>query len=243
MQQKGSDVKTVAALGNVARAEYAVQRAMAAPRHLPRMLCFYGRSGYGKTSAAAYLRAKHRAYYVECKSTWTRKKLLEDILKDMGIIPPKTIYDMCDQVCQQLATSGRPLIIDEMDFLVEKSAVEIVRDIYDGSKGVVMIIGEECLPSKLQRWERFHGRILEWTKAEPADLDDAMVLAEFYCRRVPADEEAVAHIHGLAKGSVRRICVNLELVQERALSMGLDHITMDVLRGVTLYTGAAPVGR
>jgi DNA transposition AAA+ family ATPase len=243
MQQKGSDVKTVAALGNVARAEYAMQRAMATSPNLPRMLCFYGGSGYGKTSAASYLRAKHRAYYVECKSTWTRKKLLNDILLDMGIIPEKALYDMCDQVCQQLATSGRPLIIDEMDFLVEKAAVEIVRDIYDGSKGVVMIIGEEQLPLKLKKWERFSGRILENTRAEPADLDDAMVLAEFYCRRVPADEESIAHIHGIAKGSVRRICVNLELAQERALSMGLDRITMDVLRGVTLYTGAAPVGR
>lgn len=243
MHQKGSDVKTVAALVNVAQAEYAVQRAMAAPRHLPRMLCFYGPSGYGKTSAASYLRAKHRAYYVECKSTWTRKKLLEDILKDMGIPPAKTIYDMCDQICQQLATSGRPLIIDEFDFLVEKSAVEIVRDIYDGSKGVVMIVGEEQLPAKLQRWERFHGRILEWTRAKPADPDDALTLAGFYCHKVTFDEEAIAHIHDVSKGSVRRICVNLELAQERALAMGRDRITMEVLQGFTLYTGKAPIGR
>jgi len=243
MQQNRNEVKTVASLVNVALADRAIVRAMAAPRHLPRMLCFSGKSGFGKTSAAAYLRSRHRAYYVECKSTWTRKKLLEDILKDMGIPPAKTIYDMCDQVCMQLATSGRPLIIDEMDYLVDKSAVEIVRDIYDGSKGVVMIIGEEQLPGKLQRWERFHGRIMEWVQAKPADLDDAILLAEFYCRKVKVDEDLIALIHEKSEGSVRRICVNLELVQAQALQIGLDAVTASSLPNLTLYTGKAPIGR
>lgn len=242
MHQIRSEVKTVAALANVALAHGAILRAMDAPRHLPRMVCLYGSAGFGKTSAASYLRARHRAYYVECKSTWTRKKLLEDILKDMGIAPEKTIYDMCDQVCKQLATSGRPLIIDEMDHLVEKSAVEIVRDIYDGSKGVVMIIGEEHLPNKLKRWERFHSRILEWARVKPADLDDAMTLAEFYCRKASADAAAVEYIHERAAGSIRRICVNLELAQAKALSQGLDRVTLEVVQGMTLYTGSAPAG-
>jgi len=242
MHQTRNEVKTVAALANVTLAHAAIIKAMEASRHLPRMLCFYGRAGFGKTSAASYLRAKHRAYYVECKSTWTRKKLLEDILKDMGIEPEKTIYDMCDQVCKQLATSGRPLIIDQVDFLVEKKAIEIVRDIYDGSKGVVMIIGEEFLPGKLKRWECFHSRILEWTRAKPADMDDAMTLAEFYCRKLPADVEAVEYIHSRAGGSLRRICVNLENSQDKALSLGLDRITLDVVQSIDFYTGSAPVG-
>jgi DNA transposition AAA+ family ATPase len=243
MQQNRNEVKTVASLVNVVLAERAVSRAMAAPRHLPRMLCFSGKSGYGKTSAAAYLRSRHRAYYVECKSTWTRKKLLEDILKDMGIPQAKTIYDMADQVCLQLATSGRPLIIDEFDFLVEKAAVEIVRDIYDGSKGVVMIVGEELLPAKLQRWERFHGRIMEWVQAKPADIDDATLLAEFYCRKVKIGEDIIALIHQKSEGSVRRICVNLELVQAEALNTGLDSVTLADLPNFTPYTGKAPIGR
>lgn len=243
MQKNKIEVKTVASLVNVALADSAIVRAMSASRHLPRMLCFSGKSGYGKSSAAAYLRAKWRAYYVECKSTWTRKKLLEDILKDMGIPPAKTIYDMCDQVCMQLATSGRPLIIDEMDFLVDKAAVEIVRDLYDGSKSVIMIIGEEQLPGKLQRWERFHGRILEWVQAKPADIDDAMNLAEFYCRRVKVGEDIIALIHQKAEGSVRRICVNLELVEAQALKFGFDAVTLADLPNLTLYTGKAPIGR
>jgi hypothetical protein len=242
MQQKRNEVKTVAALTNVALADGAVKRAMEAPRHLPRMLCFSGPSGFGKSSAASYLIAKYRAYYIECKSTWSRKAVLLNILKEMSIVPAKTIYEMTDQICEQLALSGRPLIIDEMDFLVDKAAVEIVRDIYDGSKSVVMIIGEQNLPAKLKRWERFHGRILEWTAAQPADLDDAQTLAEFYCTRVDVQNDVISHIHGIANGSVRRICVNLELAQERALSLGLTSVSMKDLDGFVFYTGAAPIG-
>ncbi|WP_207214001.1 hypothetical protein [Solidesulfovibrio carbinolicus] len=57
---------------------------------------------------------------------------------------------------------GRPLIIDEMDHVVERNAVELVRDLYEASRAAILLIGEKALPGKLAQWERFHGRILDW---------------------------------------------------------------------------------
>ena len=34
----------------------------------------------------------------------------------------------------------------------------------------IVLIGEELLPQKLQAWERFHGRILDWVAAEPGSI-------------------------------------------------------------------------
>jgi len=169
MSQTASHVKpagTVAHLGNVILAATAMERLINASSHLPKMGVLYGRAGYGKSSAACYLMNRYNAYRIECKSVWNRKTVLTEILRLMGIVPGKTMPDMLDQVCAQLMISGRPLIIDEMDHLVDKSAVEIVRDIYDGSQCPLLLIGEEQLPAKLKRWERVHSRVLDWAPSE-----------------------------------------------------------------------------
>ncbi len=161
----------------------------------------------------------------------------------MGIQPEKTIYEMADQVCEQLAVSKRPIIIDEMDYMVSKGAVEIIRDLYEGSGAAILLIGEERLPDKLKKWERFHGRVLDWVPAQPAVLDDCIHLARLYCRKVTIDEGLLKKIHKLSQGSVRRICVNLEMVQDEAISQGLDTIDLKDWGKRQFFTGEAPVRR
>ncbi|MEW6427294.1 MAG: AAA family ATPase [Thermodesulfobacteriota bacterium] len=234
---------TTAPLANVSLCYRALQRAMQRPAHLPGMVCFYGPSGFGKSTAATYAALKSRAYYIECKSTWSRKAVLAAILQVMGIQAARTIYEMADQVCEQLATSERPLIIDEMDHLVDRGAVEIIRDLYEGSGAAILIIGEERLPNKLKRWERFHGRILDWVPAQPADYADCEHLARLYCREVSLAADLLKRIHDVARGSVRRICVNLERVQDEAAASGLDAIDLREWGSRDLYTGEAPARR
>ena len=78
----------------------------------------------------------------------------------------KTTAANLDLICEQLAASQRPLILDEADYLVAKAGmVELVRDIYEGSQSPIMLVGEEMLPNKLKKYERFHGRVLNWLRA------------------------------------------------------------------------------
>ena len=234
---------TTAPLRNVALCMQVLERAMNRPRHLPGMVTFYGPSGWGKSFAAAYAANKTRAYYVECKSTWTRKAILGAILNDMGIAPAATIYEMTDQIAENLTLSGRPLIIDEMDHIVEKKAVEIIRDIYEGSRAAILLIGEELLPGKLSRWERFHNRMLAWEPAQPADSNDCMQLARLYCPEIEIDELLLQHILKVSRKAVRRICVNLDMVLAEARRQGLQLIGLKDCKQLTFYTGDAPKRR
>ncbi len=147
--------QTTAPLQNVALCNTAMERALHRPGHLPGLVAFYGPSGWGKSTAAAYVADRHRAYYVECKSTWTKKALLLAILTEMGVAPAHLPDGR-----PQLVLSQRPLIIDEMDHIVSKKAVEVIRDIYEGSNAAILLIGEETMPAKLREWERFHNRML-----------------------------------------------------------------------------------
>lgn len=234
---------TTAPLQNVALCNIAMERALQRPAHLPGLVAFYGPSGWGKSTAAAYVANKHRAYYVECKSTWTKKFLLLSILTEMGIAPAKTIPEMTAQISEQLVLSQRPLIIDEMDHIVTKKAVEVIRDIYEGSNAAILLIGEENMPAKLREWERFHNRMLTWTPAQPCDLDDTRALAQLYCRDVTIADDLLGRILEVSRGAARRICVNIEHVRQEALMMGRAEIDAGAWGQRTLYSGDAPKRR
>ena len=232
--------KTTAPITNVSLCSKALLRATDRPVHLPGFVCFYGPSGWGKSMAAAYVSNNQDAYYIQCMKEWTKKAVLQKILQVMGILPAKTISEMLEQVCQQLAESGRPLIIDEFDHLVQRGAVEMVRDIYEGSLAAILLIGEEMLPQKLKRWERFHGRVLDWIPAQPADFDDCLHLSRLYCDGVVIREDLLKALHRSSRGSARRIVVNLNRVQVEAEQMGLEEIGLSEWGNREFFTGEAP---
>lgn len=210
---------------------------------LPGMACYYGPSGYGKTTAAVYAANAYGAYQVQVKSCWTRKKLCTAVLEDLGVQPAKTIADMVDQIAEGLARSGKPLLVDEADHLVARSMIEIVRDIHEASGSTVILIGEEQMPLKLQQWERVHGRMLKWVAAEPATFDDVAHLAPIYCPRVELDEALQLRLLEESSHSVRRISINLDRVKEYARARNLPRVTSADFAEQPFFTGAAPAPR
>lgn len=232
--------ETTAPLKNVLLCNRLLGQAMNRPAHLPGMVVFYGPSGWGKSFSAAHAANKFRAVYVECKSTWSKRDLLEAIVKDIGMQPARTASKMIDQISEQLALSGLPLIIDEMDHIVHKKAVEVIRDIYEGSNAAILMIGEEEIDIKLKKWERFHNRILSWQPAQPSDLEDTKQLAQLYCKDVQISDDLLEKICNDSLGITRRICVNLNMVQQHALNLGQDTITAAEWGSNQLYTGEAP---
>ncbi len=238
-----TSVNTVAPLANVTICMAALQRAIDRPAHLPGIITFFGYSGYGKSTAAAYTANKHNAYYVQCMSTWPKKAFLSAVLHEMDIEPVGSISDLTLLVAEQLVISQRPLIIDEMDYLADKKAAEVVQDIYEASGAAILLIGEEKLPNKLRKWERFHGRILDWVPAQPTNFDDAKHLHRLYCRNIKIKDDLLKRITQLAKGSARRVCVNIAKVEEFANTQGLKEVGLVEWGDRELFTGEAPKRR
>lgn len=236
-------VSTFAPLRNVLIAARLMEHLVNRGAGLPGMGVISGPSGYGKSCAAASVANRYRAYYIEIRSYFTKKSLLQAILDEMGIKAGKTIYEMMNQICEQLGNSKRPLILDEMDHAVERTLVELVRDIYEGSGASILMIGEEQFPRKLKRWERFHNRVLEWQLAEPSDLSDAAKLAKLYAPDVAIDEDLLVKIVDATRGVTRRICVNLEHVRQEAKKAGAKSISLKAWGSRALYTGEAPTRR
>ena len=231
----------VANINNLNLVRVAMEGLMERPENMPGLGVFYGPSGFGKTTTTAAIAIETRAYYVQMRSAWSKKVFLEKICIEMSLEPGRTVSASLDAICEQMAVSQRPLIIDEADYAIAKSGmVELIRDIYEGSQAPVMLVGEEMLPKKLKKFERFHGRVLRWIPAQPVNLQDAQLLAAVYAPDLQLGDDVLTELVGLSHGSVRRVSVNLVNLAEDANIRGLDVMGLAELDHSKLYQGEAP---
>ena len=236
----------IANIRNIAQCYEAVSRTLQRNPLLPGISAFYGPSGFGKSTAANYVATKTNAFYVQVKSTYTPKAFAQALLREMSIPMPNTLSEMMELASAELAKSGRPLIIDEFDHLVNGNKVEIVRDLYEASQGTFLIIGEELLARKLEKWERFHGRVLNWVPALPSDLNDVMELSHIYAPSIEITQDVLEQLVSVVRGSTRRVSTNLEMLHENALEVGVKQVSSKELNLILPHgfvTGESPKPR
>lgn len=207
---------------------------------LPGIGTFYGRSGLGKSFGAAY--ASHPAgfngIYVSCRSFETKKSLAEQVCKAIGIMPKGNIPTIVDAIVEVLSLSGRPLIVDEVDYIVDSRTLELIRDLHDASAAAILLIGEEHLPAKLKRHERFDNRVLIWQPATACTASDFDLLAKQYAAEIKIDSELKKRVLAETHSVTRRVVVNLENIKRWCDRKGTKEAPADC--DVDLYTGRAP---
>ena len=229
---------------NVLLAASVVERLRNRSANLPGIGTLHGPSGYGKTMAAAYCANKFQSAYIECRSFFTKKTFIEELCKELRLRPGRTIGESFDAIVAELQLSRRPLIVDEVDYIVDTKILEIIRDIHEATRGgTILLIGEELLPKKLQRHERFHNRVLIWQPAAPATERDARMLADFYCPGIAIADDLLKRIYERSRAVVRRICVNLDLVRDVAAKQGATKMDLAAWGEREFYTGDAPARR
>jgi hypothetical protein len=233
-----------APLKNVTMTAKAVERAMNRSPNLPGIVALCGPSGWGKSMCASYCANQFEGVYVECRSFFTKKTFALAILKEMGIRPARTLAEMMDQAAEQLDLSQRPLIIDEMDHMVDRNAIEIVRDLHEMSRTTMLLIGEEQFPRKLlQSSERLYNRVLVWQLAQPCSREDSRSLAEFYVPGVDIDIDLLDRVREVSRGVARTVCVNLDGIRNHCQEEGLKKINLSAWGKRELYSTDAPARR
>lgn len=242
MTDNGELYNTVAPLANVTRLVALIDRCQNRGPGLPGLGCFYGAAGRGKTTGGIFATNKLDACHVEALPFGGLKKLLQMIVTELGMRPKRLIPDLFDQAAQELAVTGRPLIIDEADHILSTKTIEAVRHLHDKSGAAVILMGEELLPQRLQAWERVHGRMLAWVEAEPATIEDVGHLAKVYAPRVEITTELREAVLSSSKHSMRYISTNLAAIAEFAAVRGLSHIGRAEWTGA-FHTGEPPTLR
>lgn len=230
----------IAPTSNIGLVHNAMEALTTRATGLPGIGAFYGRTGLGKSFGASY--ASHPAgfngIYVSCRSFETKKSLAEQICKAIGITPKGNIPAIVDAIVEVLSLSGRPLIVDEVDYVVDSRTLELIRDLHDASGAAILLIGEEHLPAKLKRHERFDNRVLIWQPAVACTPNDFDMLVKQYSPEIRIDPELKKRVLAETQGVTRRVVVNLENIKRWCDRQGTKEAPADC--NVDLYTGRAP---
>lgn len=231
---------SIASTSNIALVHSTMDALIQRAPGLPGIAMFYGASGLGKSFGAAY--ASHPAgfngIYVSCRSFETKKSFVEQVCKSIGITPRGNIPAIVDEIVQVLVLSNRPLIVDEVDYIVDSRTLELIRDLHDAAGAAILLIGEEQLPAKLKRHERFDNRVLIWQPAAKCSGADFDALARQYVPGIEIAPELKKRVLAETGGITRRVVVNLENIKRWCGAQGITTAPADA--AVDLYTGAAP---
>ena len=211
-------------ISNVARLSEAGTALLERPMGMPGMGLVFGPSGFGKTTAIAWLATRHHGVYVRARATPTPRSLLAGISRELGNAPSSTNDGTVEDIVQKLAETGRPLFIDEGDYLVNQTRlVETLRDIHDLSSVPVILVGMAGINRKIAGRKQLAGRIAQWVEFQPASSEDAQLLAK-QLAEVEIEPALVATLHQQAAGEVRLIAVGLNRIENLARSRGLSKI-------------------
>lgn len=228
-----SSTARFAPLKNVTALMMLVNRLQARTVDLPGLGVFHGPSGYGKSKSAIYVCNKCSAPMVSIGESWTRRKFLENVLRELGMANPRgTVADMTERAIELLGEKiDRPLLIDEADKAVSKGWIELIRELHDYSQAPIILIGEQTLPQALSQIERVHNRVLDWQQAQACDLDDSRKLAMVYAPQLEIDDGLLDFVRAECGGVARRISTTLSEMGEFARTGGLSKLDR------TSYTG------
>ena len=198
------------------------------PMNEPGLHLFYGESGWGKTVGVTSVANEFRAVFVTAIEGMTKRSLLADLLVGLGEPNPRgSTPDMIKRASAQLLEQGKPVIIDEADKLTHEGRLEVVRAIHDASLAPIILVGEERLPEKLERFDRFHNRIIGFHPAQPASQRDAELLAGRYAHGVTIAPELIKETNTQCRGVTRRLRNNFQEMRRLAKNAGVAEIDLE----------------
>lgn len=239
MKQKIVPVKNIARLREAGDA--LIQRMPG----LPGMGLIWGPTGYGKTTGTTWMVNQCHGVYVRALALWSPQMMLRAIARELDVdtrgVSNGVIVEL---IIRRLAETGRPLFIDEADYVVEKKGLtNTLRDIHDLSAAPIVLVGMHGIEKRIRHNEQFTGRIAQWVEFAGLDMEDASLMA----RVLPDIEikpDLVQALHDKASAhnagaEIRRLVIGLNQIEGYAKSTGRQSIALaDWPKGRDFFVGA-----
>ena len=142
------------------------------PANIPKIVLVFGEYGLGKSETIKWWTFKNDCIYVRANQGMTSRWLLSEIAEELGEEAFWHIQDTFNLVEQKLKQNPKPLIIDEVDYLVTNNAIEILRDLHDRTGCPMILVGMINIDKKLSRYPHLKDRIYKAFKFEAYDKQD-----------------------------------------------------------------------
>lgn len=163
---------------------------------------FFGAPGTGKSEVGLWYASQKSVPYIRARDISSRRSLLSNIVAELGEAPSYTTAALFDQIVEELISRPKPIIIDEVDYLVRGGAVEVLRDINDMTNTPVIMLGMEHVDKKMKRFRHLYDRFTTVIRFELFSRDEIAELAKQICETELSDC-AVNFIEKEGQGKLR----------------------------------------
>ena len=221
--------KTFVKTKNVKKFVSLMDRLKKLPPNIPKLALVYGNHGLGKTRTLIWWATKNDAIYIRANNDITQNGLLKEILLDLNINPYHSMQDNLDEILKYLKTDPKIIIVDEVDYLFSRNAIEILRDIQDSTGTPIVLSGMGNVDMKIARYKHFDDRLYRKLKFEPYDENDITeILSEMTDLNFTPD--AIKYL-ATRTNQFRKIVQTLEELEQQAETNNLTEITESILKG------------
>lgn len=193
------------------------------------MALVFGEPGVGKSRTALWWVANNdNAIHIQVTHNMTPRWLLLEIVKELGEYPAARSSDLFNQIVKSLTLEPKILLIDEVDYLIDKYGfVEILRDIYDRTKTPIIMIGMGSANKKLERYPHLKDRILTFLRFKPFKLDEIDLFIK-ELSEVNFSSEAIEFLHKMKVG-FRQIVNLVDRAEIIANANDLTEINLNII--------------
>lgn len=142
------------------------------PSNIPKLALIYGEHGLGKSQAIQWWADKNNSVYVRATQGMTSRWLLSDVAEELGENPYWHIQQTFELIENHLRQNPKVIIVDEVDYLIEKHTVETLRDLHDKTGCPIVLVGMGSADKKLARYPHLMDRIYKTMKFEQYNSAD-----------------------------------------------------------------------
>ena len=171
--------KTFIKTKNVKRFVALVDELQKLPPNIPKLALVYGDHGLGKSQTIQWWADKNDSVYVRATQGMTSRWLLSEIAEELGEDPYWHTQETFELIEKYLRQHPKVIIVDEIDYLIEKHTVETLRDLHDRTAcpivlvGIpIVLVGMGAADKKLARYPHLVDRLYKTLKFEQFNQDD-----------------------------------------------------------------------
>jgi len=199
------------------------------PPNIPKLALVYGSHGLGKTKTLIWWATKNDAIYIRANNDMTQNGLLKEIVIELNQRPYHAMQDNLDLIIRQLRFNPKIIIVDEIDYLFSKNAIEILRDIQDNTGTPIVLSGMGNVGTKIARYKHFEDRIYKKLKFEPYNESDIEeILSQI--TELAFTSDAIKYL-ATRTNQFRKIVQTLDQLEKQAETNSFSEITENILKG------------
>ena len=190
-----------------------------------------GAPGLGKTSCMTRFVVQSGSIYLRAHQGWDYRFLIDALLKEMDITPPRGRIARFERVVQGLDERARAsdqaghtfaLVVDECDQVSSRREVmETIRDLSDIQFMPTVLVGMGRLRENLRRFPQIESRAPRKVKFMPATLACARAVISARCE-VPIAPDLSEFMWKVSKGFNRELLEAIAHVERAGQRIGYD---------------------